>query len=94
MDVVGHEVIKREIIIGFLVSWCKVGMVLKEMMKMTNVEMGKLKGKKYRFRQVYFHKLSVVSGCEFGPALPQAGLLYCASFVPDLSSLHASVFNV
>lgn len=94
MDVGGHEVIKREIIIRFLLSWYKVGMVLKEMMKMTNVEMGKLKGKKCHFRQVYFHKLSVVSGCEFGLALPQAGLLYCVPFVPDLSLLHASVFSV
>lgn len=46
-------------------------MILKEMMKMTNVGMGKLKGQKYCFRQVYFHKLSVPGRCEFGLALPR-----------------------
>lgn len=61
---------------------------------MTNVGMGKLKGQKYCFRQVYFHKLSVPGRCEFGLALPQAGLLYCIPFVPDLSLLQTSVFKV
>lgn len=49
--------------------------MLKQMTKMTNVGLGKLKGQKYYFRPVYFHKLSVPGDFEFGLALPHTVLL-------------------
>lgn len=50
-------------------------MMLKQITKMTNGGLEKLKGQKYYFRQVYFHKLSVSGGFEFGLALPHTVLL-------------------